>query len=295
MRAHSGGPLRSTSAQTLIDVHSGLKLAKGPRWIGRTLLFLDIHDRSIKSADLHGNVRTIKSLAFLPGGLGVLANGDMFVGDAWHRKIFRYAGTGSREIADLSDAAGCCFSDGIVESRGGMYVGDAGYDFLDPLVDPVANGVIIHVNANGISTVVATDLFFPNGLIVTPDNRTLIVAETLAYRLTAFEIEDDGSLHSRRVWAQFEGDIKPDGICLDRDGAIWVAGAGLSAYRVKEGGEVDQQITTKRPVIATTLGGPEGRNLFLCTSDSADPVITRQVPSATIDIAEVKVPASEIV
>ena len=129
-------------------------------------------------------------------------------------------------------------------------------------------------------------------MIITADNKTLIVAETLGHRLTAFAIEDDGSLKNRRVWAQLQDEVKPEGICLDRDGAIWVAGAGPRALRVSQGGEIDQQITTKKPVFATMLGGPQRRHLFLCTSDSNDPVITRRTSSATIDIAEVATPGS---
>jgi sugar lactone lactonase YvrE len=175
-----------------------------------------------------------------------------------------------------------------------MYVGDVGFDFLDPLVDPIPNGVIVHISADRKASVVARNLYFPNGMIITPDNSTLIVAETLAHRLTAFEIQNDGSLQNRRVWAQFEDEIKPTGICLDRDGAIWVAGTGPLALRVREGGEIDQQISTKQPVFATVLGGPERRHLFMCTSDSCDPVITRRVASATIDIAEVDTPGCGI-
>ena len=196
-------------------------------------------------------------------------------------------------MADLSNVARFCLSDGIVDSRGGMYVGDIGFDFLDPLVDPVPNGVIIHISADGKSSVVARDLFFPNGMMITSDNSTLIVAEMLGHRLTAFEIKSDGSLQNRSVWAQFQDDVEPQGICLDREGAIWTAGAGSRALRVREGGEIDQQITTKRPVFATMLGGPERRHLFMCTSASRDPVITRRVSTATIDIAEVGTPGRE--
>jgi len=284
--------LQSTSAKTLVDVQSGLKFAKSPRWIGQKLLFLDIHDRCIKSADLNGTVQTVRALPYLPGGFGVLADGGMIVGDAWHRKLVRWNTAGPEQISDLSDVARFCLSDGILDSRGGMYFGDVGFDFLDPLVDPVPDGAIIHISADGKSSVVAGDLFFPNGMIITPDNSTLIVAETLGHRLTAFEIEHDGALQNRRVWAQFQDEIKPDGICLDRDGAIWVAGSGLCALRVREGGEIDHQVTSKRPVFATMLGGPERRHLFLCTSASHDPVITRRVSSATIDIAEVGTPGS---
>ena len=258
------------------------------------MLFLDIHDRCIKSADLSGTVQAVRALPYLPGGFGILADGKMIVGDALRRKMYRWELAGPELLADLGDVAGFCLSDAIIDSRGGMYVGDVGFDFLDPLVDPVPNGVIVHISASGEWSVVAEDLFFPNGMIIAPNNRTLIVAETQAHRLTAFEIENDGSLKNRRVRAQFQDDVKPDGICVDLDGAIWVAGEGLCALRVREDGEVDQCVTTERPVFATMLGGPERRHLFLCTSASQDPVITRQVSSATIDIAEVKTPGSGI-
>jgi sugar lactone lactonase YvrE len=285
--------MQSTSAKTLVDDRSGLVFAKSPRWVGRELLFLDIHDKCVKSADLHGTVRVVTTLRYLPASFGVLPDGRLIVGDAWRRKIYRLERAGQEKIADLSHIARSCLSDGIVDSRGGMYVGDVGFDFLDPLVDPVPDGVIVHVSAKGESSVVAGDLFFPSGMIVTPNHSTLIVAEMLAHRLTAFDIDDDGSLGNRRVWAQFQDEVKPDGICLDREGAIWVAGAGLCALHVREGGEVDKQITTSRPVFDAMLGGPEGKHLFICTSTTPDPVITRRTPGATIDIAEVDTPGVE--
>ena len=287
MLAPSGDPLQNTSAKTLIDVNSDLRFAKSPRWVGRKLLFLDVYDRCIKSADLNGSLEVVRTLPYVPGGFGVLADGEMIVGDAFRRKIFRLSSAGAKQVADLSSVAGFCISDGVVDSRGDMYVSDVGFDFLDPLTDPVPNGVIVHICTDGRSSIVAGDLFFPNGMTITPDNSTLIVSETLGHRLTAFEIQKDGSLRNRRVWAQLPDDVNPDGICLALDGAIWVAGAGLCAFRVREGGEIDQRVTTKRPVYATVLGGPSSRHLFLCTSDSDDPVINRRNSNATIDVAEV--------
>ncbi len=218
--------MQSTSAKTLIDVQCGLKFAKSPRWIGQRLLFLDIHDKCIKSADLNGTVQTVRTLSYLPGGFGVLADGELIVGDAWRRKMYRWAAAGPEQFADLSNVAGFCLSDGIVDRQGGMYVGDAGFDFLNPLVDPAPHGVIVHVSVDGKPSVVAGDLFFPNGMIITPDYSTLIVAETLGHRLTAFEIGNDGSLQNRRVWAQFGDDVNPDGICSGGGRAIGVAAAG---------------------------------------------------------------------
>ena len=245
------------AAKTLVDIQSGLKFAKSPQWNQQKLLFLDIHDRCVKSTDMDGNVQTIGALPCLPNNLGALA-------------------------------AGPCLYDTVVDNHGGMYVANVGFDFLDPLVDPVANGVISYINVDGKSSVVAENLYFPTGMIITLDHKTLIIAESLGYRLTEFTIAAAGTLENRRVWAQFEDNIHPEGICLDRTGAIWIAGAGRRALLVKEGGVIERQVSTERPVFATALGGPDEKYLFLCTSDSNDPVLTRQVPGATIDIAEVR-------
>ena len=129
-------------------------------------------------------------------------------------------------------------------------------------------------------------------MIITPNNNTLIVAESLRHRLTAFEIERDGSLRNRRVWAQLQNDIRPDGICFDLEGAVWVAGRSPAALRVCEGGKIKHQVASKRSVYGITLGGPQQRHLFLCTSATSDPVITRRHPDATIDVAEVGTPGA---
>ncbi len=282
--------MQSTTAKTLIDTHCGLRFAKSPRWVGQTLLFLDVHDRCIKSVDMDGVVRTVRALPYLPGGFEVLGNGKLIVGDAQRRKIYLLEAGGEEQLVDMSNVAGFFLCDSATDSHGGLYVADVGFDFLNPLVDPAPKGMIAYIREDGALSVVATELFVPSGMIVTADNKTLVVAETLGHRLTAFDIEDDGSLKNRRIWAQFQDDIKPDGICLDSDSAIWMAGSGPAAFHVREGGEVDQQITTERLVFATMLGGPQLRHLFLFTADSNDPVITRRASSATIDIVEVDTP-----
>ena len=255
-------------------------------------MFLDVHDRSVKSANLDGTVQTEQALPYLPGGFGVLASGAFIVGDAWRRKLYLLENDQQKRATDLGRFATCCLSDGIVDARGGFYVGDVGFDHLNPLVDPVPNGIIVHINDSGKMSLVGEDLFFPNGMVITPDESTLIVAETLGHRLTAFDIASDGSLENRRVWAQLPDDVNPDGICLDREGAIWAAARTPRALHIREGGKIDDQITAEKSVFATMLGGPERKHLFLCTSASHDPIITRRFPNATIDIAEVEIPGA---
>ena len=280
--------MQSTSANTLVNDQSGLSFAKDPIWVDERLLFLDTGDRSIKSADLNGTVQLVRALPFLPGSFCVLTGGEIVIGDSWRRKLYRLEERGQTQTADLGEIARSCLGDCVADCRGGIYVGDIGFDILDPLVDPVPNGVIFYISADGKMSRVADDLLFPGGMVIEPGNRRLIVAEKLAHRLTAFDIDTDGSLNRRRVWAQFQDDVNPGGICLDREGAVWVAGSDRRALRVIEGGETDQQVTSKQRVFYTTLGGPERKHLFMCTSASSDPVITRRAPQATIDIAVVK-------
>jgi sugar lactone lactonase YvrE len=282
--------LQTTIAQTLVDIGAGVKFASCPRWTGEELLFLDIHDRSIKSTDLAGHVRKVMELPYLPGSFDVREDGGLIVSDALHSKIYQLESNAAFLMADLSHAARFRLGESVVDYRGGIYIGDVGFDYLNPLVDPKPNGVIVYLGADGNSTVVADNLLHPNGMTITPDNSSLIVAEMLGHRLTSFDIENDGSLRNRRVWAQFGDDVRPNGICIDVDGAVWVAGASLVALLVKEGGEIARQIKTKRPVYATTLGGPEGKHLFMCTSAAHDPIVIRQFPAATIDVAEVNTP-----
>ena len=143
------------------------------------------------------------------------------VGDAFQRRIYRSAGAALQQVADISDLTNFCLSDGIVDGMGRLYVGDIGYNFFDPAAKPVESCVIVLVGPDGRASVVADKLFFPNGMVITPDGRTLIVGETIGNRLTAFDIQQDGSLGNRRVWWQLPPSVGPDGICLDAEGGVW--------------------------------------------------------------------------
>lgn len=181
--------MQSTPAYTLIDAQSGLKFTKSPRWRRQKLLFLDIHDRCIKSTDMNGNVQSVEALPFLPGGFDVLADGGLIVGNAWQRSVYRWAAANPELFSDLSGIAGCCIGDGVVDGAGGMYVSDVGFNFLDPLVDPVPIGVLIYISVKGTSSVVAGELFSPGGIVISPDNGTLIVACGLSLRTTSSRTE----------------------------------------------------------------------------------------------------------
>jgi len=288
--------MKTHSCKTVVDNTHGLKFPESPRWRDGKLWFLDIHDKRIRSADLGGRLETVVELDFLPNSFGFRRDGSMLFGDALQRAIYRWDGRALQRVADLSRITAFCLSDGIVDACDRMYVGDIGYNLFDPDAEPVDTCVIACVEPDGRARVVADGLKFPNGMVITPDGGTLIVAETMAHRLTAFDIRSDGSLLNRRVFAQLADDVNPDGIALDADGAVWIANAeGTTAVlRVREGGEILEQVAMDTCAYAVMLGGPARRHLFVCAADTHDPVQIASSPSATLRMVEVDVPGAGI-
>lgn len=286
--------MKTHTGTTLIDKTCGLKFTESPRWHGGKLWFLDIHDKRIKAADLSGRVETAVELPFLPNAFGFLRDGSLLVGDAMQRGIHRWDGKALQPHANLADITVFCLSDGIVDAHDRMYVGDIGYNFFDPANKPVDTCVIACVDPDGRARIVARDLSFPNGIVITPDGKTLIVGETMGHRLTAFDVQADGSLANRRVYAQLPEDVSPDGIALDAEGAVWFANPDgrPAVLRVRKGGEIAEQVELGTHGYAVMLGGPEHRHLFISGSDSHDPAEIARTPSATLRVVEVEVPGA---
>ncbi len=175
----------------------------------------------------------------------------------------------------------------VVDARGRAYVGNFGFDLHGGGTPCEANLAL--VTPEGEVRVVAEKLRFPNGTVITPDGRTLVVGESFGACLTAFDVEEDGSLSGRREWARMEAAV-PDGICLDAEGAIWVASPVSGAVlRLREGGEVADRIEVEHQAFACMLGGPERRTLFLCTAASSHPDETG-TRLGRIEVVEVDVP-----
>lgn len=277
-------------------VNTGLKFTESPRWYHDKLWFLDIHDKRIKTVDLSGAVATVLDLPFLPNAFGLTPDGVMVVGDGFQRQIYRVEGTTLTPLADISPLTTFCLSDGIVDSQGRLYVGDIGYNFVDPTAQPVETCVLVLVTPEGQASVLADHLFFPNGMVITPDGGTLIVGETLGHCLTAFDIQADGSLQNRRVWAELPTSVGPDGICLDAEGGVWCANpeGEDSVVRVREGGEITDRIRldAHTHAYAVMLGGPERKHLFICASGSHDPAEIHRNPSASFLVVEVDIPGA---
>ena len=178
----------------------------------------------------------------------------------------------------------------VVDAEGRAYVGNFGFD-LDSQAD-FKTAELVLATPDGEIRVVADGLGFPNGTVISPDGGTLIVGESFSARLTAFDVASDGGLSGRREWAATPGAV-PDGICLDAEGAIWVASpTSAEVLRVHEGGEVTRRIPVSTQPFACMLGGPERRTLFVCTAASSSPEETRAQASGRIEFTEVEVPGA---
>ena len=251
-----------SETRVLLD---GLGMGESPRWHAGRLWFSNWGTNEIVALDLDGNSEVIGAGG---GGAGWavdwLPEGRMLVTGS---ELLRVEPDGSRvRHADLNDLSPYGWSEITVDGRGNTYVGSLNFDFADfneTLASDKAPGKIALVTADGSAREVADGLAFPNGMAVTPDNRTLIVAESFAARLTVFDIATDGSLSNRRVWA----DVTGDGICLDAEGAVWCSAVGTEGrgvvLRVREGGEILDRIEVDRPCYACMLGGEDGRTLFM--------------------------------
>ncbi len=223
----------------------GLAFPEGPRWHDGRLWFSDMHSFVVVAVDEDGNREDRARVPNCPSGLGWLPDGRLLVVSMTDRRILRQEADGSlTELADLSSLAPYHCNDMIVDREGRAYVGNFGFDLAGG-AQPVLTNLIL-VTPDGDARVVAEDLLFPNGMVITPDARTLVVGETFGAKLTAFDIALDGSLSNRRVWASLSNAV-PDGICLDTAGGIWVASpTSGEVLRVVEGGEVTDrvQVTT---------------------------------------------------
>jgi sugar lactone lactonase YvrE len=276
---------------TLVD---GRNFCEGPRWHDGRFWFSDFFAHEICSVGLDGDVRTEVSVdgEERPSGLGWLPDGRLLFVAMVGRKVMRREPDGTIvQHADLGGVATFHCNDMLVDGDGRAYVGNFGFD-LDPTLEELGpegllaamaadrasyTAVLAMVGPDGTVTVAADDLAFPNGVVLVDGGSTLVVAQTLGLELTAFDRAADGTLSNRRTWASLIGAdgsfAAPDGICVDADGAIWVANAlGNEVIRVEEGGEITHRVTTSTRSFACALGGPDGRHLLACTADTSDAV-----------------------
>ena len=275
----------SSEGRVLLE---GLMFPEGPRWRGGKLWFSDMHACAVSTVDEEGRSELVAEVPNSPSGLGWLPDGRLLIVSMTDRRLLRREADGSLiEVADLSSLAAYHCNDMVVDQKGRAYIGNFGFDLLAG-AKPTTTDLVL-VTPDGQARVVAEKLAFPNGTVITPDGRTLIVGETFAARLTAFDVEPDGSLANRRIWAALEG-AAPDGICLDADGGIWVASpVSAEVLRVEEGGRVTDRIGVSTQAFACMLGGADGRTLFVCTATTAEPDECRRQRSGRIEVFPVEI------
>jgi sugar lactone lactonase YvrE len=254
--------LGTPTVEGLTPLAAGFCFGEGPRWFEGLLWFSDMLGEAVHTVTVGGAMTTLPLPGHWPSGLGFRPDGTLLIASTEDRKLLAYDGETVDVMLDLSDIAPADLGDMVVDHRGRAYVGSQAFE----------GGVILRVDPDDSVRVVATDLDFPNGMAITPDRQTLIVAESVGRRLTAYTVDDDGGLSDRRIFA--DGlDGPPDGICLDAAGGVWTAMTLAHQFeRIVEGGEVTHRIDIgDRTAIACMLGGVAGRTLFMVTSSDAYP------------------------
>lgn len=289
----------------------GFYFTEGPRWHEGALWFSDMHGHRVMRAsfdgnDLAGEVEAVATMDFDdPSGLGWLPDGRLLVVAMSTKKLYRLEtdGTGEPRLvehADLSHLVDGDINDMIVAEDGTAYVGHMGYEIHGDISER-KSAETIHVTPSGNASIGADRLEAPNGHILTHDGQTLIVAESAASRLTAFDVSpQDGTLSARRTYAQLTPATEelsiatPDGICLDEEGAVWVADPrGRRILRVLEGGEItDSHIFEDEMPLACVLAGDDRRTLCICVAVDWRREIVLQKPTARIDTVRVEVPGA---
>ena len=289
--------------RTLLD---GIHFGEAPRWrvdeAGGRLWFSDFYSHAVCSVSLAGDMRVELEVEGRPSGLGWMPDGSLLVVRMELREVWRRWPDGRFEThADLSGIAALFSNDMVVDGQGRAWVGDFGFDLHAELLargpesviadHPTTRIALVHPEGGVADAAPGERLSFPNGTAIMPDGGTLIVGETLAGRLTAFKIRPDGTLSDRREWAPTWPRV-PDGICLDADGAVWIANPlAPECVRIAEGGAVLEVVETgELNCFACMLGGPDGRHLFMMVAPDSDPDVAAAGRNGRILVAEVEAP-----
>ena len=259
----------------------GRHYLEGPRWHDGRLWTSDLYAFEVIAVAPDGTVEVVAEVPGQPSGLGWLPDGRLLVVSMKDRRILRQEPSGELVVhADLSSWTDWPINDMVVGHQGRAYVGGFGFDVMN--LAPIEGSALYRIDPDGRVTTWGEDLKCPNGVAITPDGRTLVVSESFGGRMTAFDVAGDGSLTNQRPWADFgapdtkdlveyigSGCVIPDGICMDADGAVWIADALAGrAIHVRDGGELIDEVRHSQPVFACMLGGDDGRTLYLCSAPS---------------------------
>ncbi|QPF81956.1 SMP-30/gluconolactonase/LRE family protein [Bradyrhizobium genosp. L] len=273
----------SLQLKTVLD---GGRYFEGPRWHDGRLWFVDCMARTLLSIGPAGDLQQHAAVTDdTPCGLGVLPDGDIVVLTMFRKRLLRFADGKLSLYADLSQLATGTIDDVIIDGQGRAYVGDLGFD-LPPPEGRGAVGRIILVEPDGRGRVVADGLRFPNGIAVSSDHRRLVVAEMDGADLADYDIAPDGSLSLRGRFGRIS---EPDGICLDRDGAVWVASFTEDAFirTGRDGKELARISVPGRRALACALGGEERKTLFCLSAETSYEDLRKGKSISRIDVIEV--------
>ena len=294
----------------------GLYFGEGPRWHENKLWFSDFYSHKVMTLDENNSLETVCDVPSQPSGLGWLPNGDLLIVSMLDRKILKFSEGSISVHADLSEYVAHKCNDMVVGRDGTAYVGNFG---MGDAGESLNSTHLMIVKSDGTVLKGPDNLLFPNGTVITEDGKNLIIAETLGAKLTSFDIEDNGELTNRKLWARTSPlfslliikslsslgfDVSkidfskysknlhvPDGICLDEKNGIWIASPTTKAVvRIEKGGNITDKINTPKGAFACMLGGKERKTLYVIISNSSDPEEAQASPEGEIHSIEVEIP-----
>jgi len=280
-------------------VREGLAFGESPRWHLGRLWYSDFYRHGVYSMDASGEERLEHVVPGQPSGLGWLPNGDLLCVSMTDHQVLRIHDGEVTLFCDIAPYCGFWANDMVTSDSGVSYVGNYGFD-LDVMLRDVGGAAmmampppttnVVVISPEGDVLQVVPDMAFPNGSVITPDGATFIVGETMAYRLSAFDIATDGTLSNRRTWAQMEF-VANDGMCLDAEGQIWLANALTNqCLRVREGGEITGVVETSQKAYACMLGDEE--RLYVMTAPTSDRFKIADQLAGRIEVVDVDVPGA---
>jgi sugar lactone lactonase YvrE len=269
---------------------SGFKFLEAPKWRSGSLWVADVFDYAVIRIDSDGSGHRVCAVPQRPSSHGFMPDGRHIVVSAKDQKLMEIVDGELREFVDLSPYAQGCINDFAVDAVGRIYVGDFGYDYDGG--EPLRPTSLYRIDPDGAVRTAATDIIFPNGSAFVDGGKTLIVAETWASRITAFDVASDGELSNRRVFADL-GHRQPDGLCADSEGAIWVGCFNTGEFlRVLDGGAITDRFTFDGSAICCTLGGDDGRTLFMTAFLGPVDEIATEARKSVVFKATVEVPGA---